>query len=331
MLPSILFGQEIKHVNSLDIPSLPAGKTMLWVDIAQDGLGKEVSIPVIIMKGEEGGPLVGINASIHGNELNGIPIIQHVIDSLNHTKFKGTVIAIPGMNVPGILHQQREFGDGQDLNRIMPGKSNGNESDFYANSYLEKVAYHFQYLIDLHTASFGRINTHYVRADLSDGQLKSWAMAQNANLVLNSLEASTTGGSGTLRAALAAKGIPGITIELGNPQVWQPELIDNGTQGILNILKLMGMVSGKTKVFAQPVICSKSYWLYTDAGGLLEVIPRVMQKIRKGDKIAILRDPFGNILEEYFSPEEGFVIGKSSNPVTPSGGRILHLGIEAGK
>ena len=43
--------------------------------------------------------------------------------------------------------------------------------------------------------------------------------------------------------------------------------------------------------------------------------------------IAILRNPFGDIIKKYYAPEKGIVIGKTSNPINMSGGRIIHLGI----
>jgi predicted deacylase len=77
----------------------------------------------------------------------------------------------------------------------------------------------------------------------------------------------------------------------------------------------------------QPVICKKSYWIYVDEGGYLDIKVELKQQLKKGDLIAIMRNPFGAIINEYFCPEDGIVIGKSSNPVNMSGGRIIHLGI----
>ena len=51
------------------------------------------------------------------------------------------------------------------------------------------------------------------------------------------------------------------------------------------------------------------------------------EKVTKGQAIGVLRDSFGDIIEEYIAPEAGIVIGKSTNPVNISGGRIIHLGI----
>ena len=78
----------------------------------------------------------------------------------------------------------------------------------------------------------------------------------------------------------------------------------------------------------EAIICKRSYWIYTDQGGLLSVPVNLTDCVKKGDLIASLRDVFGNLTQEYFAPEDGVVIGKSVSPVNQSGGRILHLGIK---
>ncbi|MCA9563814.1 MAG: hypothetical protein KC561_10010, partial [Myxococcales bacterium] len=79
----------------------------------------------------------------------------------------------------------------------------------------------------------------------------------------------------------------------------------------------------------EPIMCSSSRWLYTDYGGLLKVKPDLLEEVRVGDVIARQTDIFGQQVKEYVSPESGFVIGKSVNPVSPSGARIVHLGTPA--
>jgi len=75
------------------------------------------------------------------------------------------------------------------------------------------------------------------------------------------------------------------------------------------------------------VLCKKSYWIYTDTGGILTVFPKVTELVESGQVIASLRNIFGDLIKEYFAPEDGIVIGKSVSPINQTGGRILHLGI----
>ena len=67
--------------------------------------------------------------------------------------------------------------------------------------------------------------------------------------------------------------------------------------------------------------------IYTDTGGILTVFPKVTELVESGQVIASLRNIFGDLIKEYFAPEDGIVIGKSVSPINQTGGRILHLGI----
>ena len=98
--------------------------------------------------------------------MNGVPCIHRVVSQIDVNKLKGTVVAVPCVNVWGFLQFQREFADGRDLNRQFPGKQDGYASQVYCYHLMNKLISQFNYMIDLHTASFGRVNSYYVRADL---------------------------------------------------------------------------------------------------------------------------------------------------------------------
>ena len=161
------------------------------------------------------------------------------------------------------------------------------------------------------------------------------ALALQPDIVVSNSGAPSAGSAGdggrTLRAEATQRGIPSVTVELGNPQVYQPDMVARGMQGIRNMLPFLKMLPSDAEIeikHSNLFTCKKSYWLYTSKGGLLEVPVELGQRLRQGDLIGILRNPFGEVVEEYFAPDYGVVIGKSTNPVCPSGGRILHLGVQ---
>jgi predicted deacylase len=323
MRNTLLVGPKAEVIEEL-IPDLfPKGSiNHYWLHIVNDGLGAPVYIPVIVAKGEQDGPVVGLTAAVHGNELNGIPVIQRLFTEIDVTQLSGTIIGVPVVNVPSYFRRQRRFIDGVDLNHIMPGKADGNVSQVYAHRFMNRVVRHFDYLIDLHTASFGRINSYYIRADLNNKQAKKMAMLQNAQIIVNNPPSD-----GTLRGAAAELGIHAITLEVGNPNLFQKGMIRSSLTGIHNLLAYLDMSDGEIEVSAKdPVICSDSYWIYTSSGGLLSVTPNITDQIGKGSLIGTMRNVFGDVIEQYHSPEDGVVIGKSVSPVNQTGGRILHLG-----
>lgn len=317
-----------------DLPIQHTGRHHFWLEMGSNTFGQPLLIPVILIEGAQTGPCLGFTAAIHGNELNGIPILHQWLEEIDPQQLQGRIIAIPGLNAVSIQLNERRFIDQEDLNRLFPGKETGNRSQQYVDKIAKRVVPAFNFLIDMHTASFGRTNTLYVRADLNNDTLAMLAKLQEADIILNNSGVPSAAKAATslrtLRAEAVLQGIPCITVEYGNPQVFQPEMTQRGVKAARRTLHWLGMYpadSEEEERLKTAVICQKSYWLFTDAGGFLEVPVALGQPLQKGDTIGILRDAFGQLVRTYKSPEAGIVIGKSSNPSNMSGGRIIHLGI----
>ena len=316
--------QDEKIIQELKIREVPRGTiTRYWLKLVTDGMGVPVHVPIIVAKGRQEGKVLGITAAVHGNELNGIPVIQRLFKDINIEDLKGTIVGVPVVNVPSLVRKKRRFIDGTDLNHIMPGKADGTVSQIYAWRIVHRIIKEFDYLIDLHTASNGRVNSYYIRADMSDPIVQKMALLQNAQIIVHNPPNDLT-----LRGTAAAMGIKAITLEVGNPNTFQKGLIREGLTGIHNLLGDLGMLDCEVEAYSEEtVLCKKSYWIYTDTGGIMTVHPNVTQLVKKGEVIATMRNIFGDLVNEYLAPEDGIVIGKSVSPINQTGGRILHLGI----
>ena len=322
--------KDIPVVDSLGLSSLESGKIhKVWLKLGENGFTTPIKVPVLIAKGKEDGKVFGLTAAIHGNELNGIPIIHNLIESLDVSQLNGTIVAIPGLNPLAIANMQREYVDLQDLNRLFPGKEKGNRSQQMAFQIGKKIIPLFDFHIDLHTASFGRVNSLYGRGDMQNDTLASMLRILQPDIIVSNKGKASFGEATaqTLRAYAISKGVHSITMEYGNPQVFQQEMIARGTEGILKVLAWLEFMEGEVNIPEVKNVCSKSYWIFTKNGGYLKVLVDLKQKLEKGDPIAILTDSFGHIIQEYKAPEAGIVVGKSTNPVSISGSRIIHLGI----
>lgn len=313
------------HIHRLQLETFPKGEiSETWLHIINNGIGEPIRIPLLIAKGKEDGPVVGLTAALHGNELNGIPVIQKLFKNLDVHQLKGTVVGVLIANVPATLMGQRFFNDGADLNRIAPGKPDGNQSELYIYKILERIVKYFDYLIDLHTASFGRVNSYYIRADMEDPDSSRMARLQNPELILHNPPNDST-----LRGQAAKQGIKTITVELKDPHIFQYDVIHDTLIGIRNVLYDLKMLPGEILCpVNQTILCEKSYWLYTDEGGILNVLPELGAFINSGELIAEIKTIFGKTIKKYFAPDAGVIIGKSVNPINQSGSRIVHLGID---
>ena len=309
--------------SALDLDALPPNTlSRVLVELVKDGLGRPIRVPVLVAKGRHPGPVFGLTAAVHGNELNGIPVLHRLFNWIEPKKLRGTIVGVMVVNVPGVLMFQREFIDGTDINRIMPGSPDGNISQSYSHRFIHRIVNRFDYLVDLHTASFGRQNSLYVRADLKNDVTAMMAYLQRPQIIVHNPASDTT-----LRGTAMDLGISSITVEIGDPQLFKPEFIRRALLGIRAVLSHVGMI-GKTKMHPgpEPVVCDHSRWIYTDTGGLMTVVPDVGQRIAKGDEIARISNVFGDIVARYEAPEAGIVVGRSVNPVAQTGARIIHLG-----
>ena len=320
----ILEQDNIPTVLEFDPKTAPKGmKSYYWLKIISDGFANPISIPVMVARGEEDGPVVGLTAAVHGNELNGISVIQRLFNEVEIHELRGTIVGVPVVNVPGFNRKKRRFNDGVYLNHIMPGKPDGNISQVYAHRFIDRLVKNFDILLDLHTASFGRINSYYIRADMDDPTVNKLAKLQNADIIVHNPPSD-----GTLRGAAGELGISAITLEVGNPNTFQKRLIRSGVDGIHNVLCHLNMIDDEIiKIEKETVLCNQSMWIYTDVGGLLTIHVELREKVKKGDLIASIRNIFGKKIKDYYTPEDGIVIGKSISPVNQTGGRILHLGM----
>jgi uncharacterized protein len=318
-------------VDQLDLAQWPRGScSRLMVDLIHDGLGRSLRLPVMVGRGKHPGPILGLTAVLHGNELNGIPVIHRLFETLDFQALRGTVVGVIVVNVPAYLNHERTFDDRTDMNHVMPGKPQGSIADVYAHRFIHKIIRNFEYLIDLHTASFGNINSLYVRADMTNEVTARMAYLQRPQIILHNSPSDRT-----LRGAAMELGIPSITVEIGDPQVFQPRQIKASLSGVRRVMAQIGMLSRRTlktgsksapKSCLRPLLCSGSGWIYTDQGGLLEVLPRPTDIVEQDQVIAQQRNIFGEVIEQYRAPHRGIVIGKSVNPVAQTGARILNLG-----
>ncbi len=313
--------QQVKKVNIEDTPK--GSIRSYWLHLVNNGIGEPIRLPIMVARGKEDGPVLGLTAAIHGNELNGIPVIQQLFDEIDVQQLRGTIVGCLVTNVPGLLLDQRKFNDGTDLNHIAPGKPDGDSANIYMARLVDRFLPAIEYLVDIHTASFGRINSYYIRANMSIEEPSIMARLQNPEIILDN-----PAHDGTFRSTAMDMGIQSITLELKDPNLFQFSVIEDALVGLYNVMYYLKMLEGVPVCpVKDTILCDSSYWIYTDEGGILRVYPQLKQRVKKGELLADVRTIFGTVIKEYFAPEDGIVIGKSVNPINQSGSRVLHLGI----
>jgi uncharacterized protein len=292
-----------------------------YLPISEGALGIGLHVPFIVARGARVGPTLGLTAAVHGNEINGIRIIHSLLKNLDLSQLSGTLVCAPIVSVPAFFTAERRFSDGVDLNNSFPGRLEGTPSEQYAKAFVDVLLPPLDYLIDIHTASEGRLNSLYVRVNTQSVNDMALAVAFNPEIILNS-----AGGEATLRNAARSRGISAITVEAGNPSVIQGQMVFEGEFGIRSVMSRLEMLKEPLKTTNQPVICKNSQWLRTRGGGLFETYFKLLERVKKNDLLLETIDPFGSITQSYYAPSDGIVIGMAANPLAIPGTRYCHLG-----
>ena len=158
------------------------------IRIPLPGLHSETSInmPVHVFHGKHEGPVLFVSAAVHGDEINGVEVIRRLLSLSSLKRLKGTLLAVPVVNVLGFDSHSRYLPDRRDLNRCFPGKEEGTLAGRVANSFMTEIVARCDLGIDLHTAAIHRDNFPQIRADLNDQKLNQLARVFSAPVLLHS-------------------------------------------------------------------------------------------------------------------------------------------------
>ena len=301
------------------------------LELGDGPAGNPRSIPVYILHGTKPGPVLGLIAGIHGDELNGVSVVHHLIhgddhiantddDTINRSKLAGTLICVPVVNIEGMLLEQRGAPDNRDINRLFPGKETGNQSQRIAHALFQGVVSRSDFLIDLHSAPHSRTNLPHVRADFDKKDCLDLARAFGTQIILHS-----SGPKGSLRKEAAAKGTPTILLEAGTAHRFEMEAVHAGIEGVLNVMAHLGMIERTLRQPAFRLLVRRSKWARAEAGGLLYSLVKAGDHVKKGQNIALITDPLGAKTHTIESPRTGVIVGLALNPLVRAGDPIANI------
>mgnify|MGYP002633358255 FL=1 len=98
-----------------------------------------LTMPVHVVRGLKDGPRLFVSAAIHGDEINGTEIIRRLLTHPALKRLRGALVAVPIVNVYGLIHQSRYLPDRRDLNRSFPGSKKGSLAGRLANLFMEEI------------------------------------------------------------------------------------------------------------------------------------------------------------------------------------------------
>ncbi len=280
-----------------------------------------MTIPVRVISGKREGPRLFVCGAIHGDEINGVEIIRRLLAHKSLAKLRGTLVALPVVNVHGFISLSRDLPDRRDLNRSFPGNENGSLASRLANLFTQEIVEKCTHGIDLHTASGHRFNLPQIRACLDTDETLRLAQTFGSPVIL---DANIRDGS--LRQAAVDGGKPFLLYEAGETLRFDEFSIRLGVAGILSVMRELGMLPGRPyKSRFKPFVAYASTWVRAPQSGILRVDCPLGAQVSRGDRLGRISDPMGENELEVTAPIKGVIISVLRLPLVNKGDAVFHL------
>ncbi|MCP0913224.1 MULTISPECIES: succinylglutamate desuccinylase/aspartoacylase family protein [Legionella] len=299
---------------------IPGQKIKFLYDFSSLFTRRKLKIPIHVFHGLNPGPKLFIFSTLHGDELNGIEIVNRLHKHAALEQLSGTLITVPVANPYGLMLQTRNIKN-RDLNRSFPGGENGSLASRLTYFYTNEIVKKCHYGIDLHSGGRCLFNFPHVRISKSS-DAKTLAKEFGVPIL------GTPVPNKSLRKIALEQHIPLLVFEGGEAQRLNEDCIEIGLQGILNILSHLNMIGPEWKTlntfFSQYYSATK--WIRAPVSGLLKTNKNLISSIIKDQILAELSDPFDiekpiNVLATC----DGIIFAKTTEPMVNEGDPLFHV------
>ena len=339
---------------------LKAGTTQRHlIKLPGAALANDEPRPVISVAGIKPGPVLFVNAGVHGGEYPAVEAVIRLSKTLDPRMISGTVILMPVLNLPA-FRTRTPFVcpiDNINPNRVFPGDPRGSYSEQMTHALINEFVVYADAYVDLHGGDIPEALVPFVICRSGDDEVsrrsKAIAMAFGLPYVLTVSKPVQPSKGQSSYAASAEKGIPAILAEAGGVGQMQEEAVELLVNGVLNVMRHLGMNAGDTPAttgkdeagISDDEINSKSRakrtahravattllakfeWVYTKNAGIW--YPKIApgDVVKEGQQVGTVGDLFGEILEEIISPVNGVVLFLTINPSVLEKGLLMGIGV----
>jgi len=321
-----------KVVSALNVDDLEPGKKhLLYFQGVQMPTGQYWYVSVTVAKGARPGKRVVLISGVHGDEMSSVHTVQSVMNQLNPAQMSGCVMAVTDVSRPAMEGMQRRWpnaGRGADLidmNREWPGNENGptapsRHAGLLFNRLLRPNA---DAAIDFHTGTTGFDVAAFNLAGMDVPEVRAMVELYPVGQIFDNHVYP-----GVLHNAFIDVGIPAFTPEIGAARVLNLEMTARFVEGTMNVLKHYGIVAGpmgRTGKDVNVFVGNSAFPILATQGGLVEHLVKLNDKVEAGQKVAVQRNGFGEVVAEYTSGVAGEVTGQRSDAMAEPGNPLAFI------
>ncbi|MBX3051340.1 MAG: succinylglutamate desuccinylase/aspartoacylase family protein [Caldilineaceae bacterium] len=319
------------------ISALPRNqKQRGWLTVATRADGGEWRLPLLYVTGAEPGPTLVVTAAVHGDEYEGVEAIPRIFHKVQPNALLGTLVMLPVCNVPAYEAAQRSSPvDGLNLARVFPGEAHGSITQRIAHWITQGLLRHADFYIDLHSGGAAYHIPTLIGYIHDEGELGQHSLAGARAFGAPILWGHPLPlASGRTLSAAIDLGVPSLYTEAPGGGYARPDDVDCFTEGVLNVMKHLGMLGGN------PQPRSTTHHLLgdgnldqviaADVAGYFRATVELLDEVVAGQRLGIVRDLFGEVLQEIVAEQDGVVIMLRRFHRVHVGDGLLHLTARVG-
>ena len=321
-----------KVISALDVNDLERGKKhAFYFEGVQMPTGQHWYVSVIVAVGAKPGKRVVLTSGVHGDEMSSVHAVQTIMNQLDPAQMSGAVLAVPDVSRPALEGMARRWpssGRGIDLidmNREWPGNENGfsatsRHAGLVFNRLLRPNA---DFALDFHTGATAMDVTAFILARMEIPEVRAMAELFPIGQIFDNPAYPTL-----LANAYINVGIPAITPEIGASRILDLSMIPLFVEGTMNVLKHHGFISGPMGRTARDTgifVANSDHFIFSTHGGFVELLVKLNEKVKVGQKVAIQRNTFGEVVAEYTSEVAGEVGARRSDATAEPGVPLIAI------
>lgn len=281
-------------------------------------------MPIKVVHGKQTGPCVLLIAAVHGDELNGMEIINRLLSMSLMKHLKGTLLAIPVFNVYGFITRSRNLADGLELDRYFPGSETGSHAARLAHLFTKEILNMADYCIDIRTGAINHSNFPKLYIDTTNEKSRELAEAFRAPVICN-VQAEKN----SLRETANFNKITYMVYEAGEALRFNEHAIKIGVRGIANVLRKLQMlpdIHKSNKRITTPFFTVQYLWVRASKSGVAYSKIKLGQSVKKGEQLTIIKDPVGTTeASPVYAPCDGIIVDKNNLPVVHEGESLFQI------
>lgn len=278
-------------------------------------------MPIKVIHGRHKGPCLLLFSTLKGIELNGLEIVNRLTKNILPEDIRGTIIAIPVVNVYGLIHYPSMLPMGNNLADCFPGDENGTFGERIAHILTQEIFRKVHYCIELQTGGMNHNILPQVYCNFEQHEARDLAKAFQSPVVTN---VDIRGNS--LRKTMEELHIPLLVYQGGEAMRFDENAILLGVEGVKNVMCWLNMLDSTPSNEINPIFSRDEVWIIAHKGGILRPEVSLGQTVKKNELLGTIMDPFGaEVLEPVRAHQEAIVVGINTTPLIHEGLSVFKM------